>query len=134
MIPPTSNPSQSTSPPSMTRDGVPPAAPPPPAAAAGAGGGAGDGPRRCSQCGHHGHNARTCTARPVKLFGVRIGDKPTPIRKSASMGNLAQLAAEGAGGGGREEGYGSDGERPQKKRGERAAAAGVLVDLCFPYP
>jgi hypothetical protein len=50
---------------------------------------------------------------------VRIGDKPTPIRKSASMGNLAQLAAEGAGGGGREEGYGSDGERPQKKRGEQ---------------
>jgi len=114
----------------MTRDGVPP-----PAAAAGAGGGAGDGPRRCSQCGHHGHNARTCTARPVKLFGVRIGDKPTPIRKSASMGNLAQLAAEGGGGGGgREEGYGSDGERPHKKRGERAAAAAVLVDLCFPYP
>ncbi|CAO2199957.1 unnamed protein product [Urochloa humidicola] len=98
----------------MTRDGVPPAAPLPPAAA----GGGGDGPRRCSQCGHHGHNARTCTARPVKLFGVRIGDKP--IRKSVSMGNLAQLAAEGSGGGGggREEGYGSDGERPHKKRGE----------------
>ncbi|CAO2186919.1 unnamed protein product [Urochloa humidicola] len=97
----------------MTRDGVPPAAPPPPAAA----GGGGDGPRKCSQCGHHGHNARTCTARPVKLFGVRIGDKP--IRKSVSMGNLAQLAAEGSGGGGgREEGYGSDGERPHKKRGE----------------
>ncbi|PUZ50080.1 hypothetical protein GQ55_6G031100 [Panicum hallii var. hallii] len=94
----------------MTRDGVPPAA------AGGAGGG--DGPRRCSQCGHHGHNARTCTARPVKLFGVRIGDKPMPIRKSASMGNLAQLAAEGGGSGGREEGYGSDGERPHKKRGE----------------
>uniref|UniRef100_K3YJV9 HTH myb-type domain-containing protein n=1 Tax=Setaria italica TaxID=4555 RepID=K3YJV9_SETIT len=94
----------------MMRDGAPPAAP-----AAGVGGG-GDGPRRCSQCGHHGHNARTCTARPVKLFGVRIGDKP--MRKSASMGNLAQLAAEGSGGGGREEGYGSDGERPHKKRGE----------------
>ncbi|XP_062196116.1 transcription factor MYBS3-like [Phragmites australis] len=92
----------------MTRDGVPP-----PSAA----GGGGDGPRRCSQCGHHGHNARTCTARPVKLFGVRIGDKP--IRKSASMGNIAHLAAEAAGGG-REEGYGSDGEheRPPKKRGE----------------
>ncbi|KAL6658871.1 hypothetical protein ACP70R_002911 [Stipagrostis hirtigluma subsp. patula] len=104
----------------MTRDGVPPTPPPAPAAAgAGGGGGAGaDGPRRCSQCGHHGHNARTCTARPVKLFGVRIGDKP--IRKSASMGNIAHLAAEGGGGGGREEGYGSDGEheRPAKKRGE----------------
>ncbi|KAL6838210.1 hypothetical protein ACP4OV_031972 [Aristida adscensionis] len=100
----------------MTRDGVPP----PGAAVAGSGAGAGaDGPRRCSQCGHHGHNARTCTARPVKLFGVRIGDKP--IRKSASMGNIAHLAAEGsAGGGAREEGYGSDGEheRPAKKRGE----------------
>lgn len=95
----------------MMRDGVPPSV-------AGSGGAAGgDGPRRCSQCGHHGHNARTCTARPVKLFGVRIGDKP--IRKSASMGNIAHLAAEGSGG--REEGYGSDGERPHKKRGEMAA-------------
>lgn len=92
----------------MTRDGVPPAAP--------AGGGAGDGPRRCSQCGHHGHNSRTCTARPVKLFGVRIGDKP--IRKSVSMGNLAQLA-EGSGGA-RAEGYGSEGDddKPHRKRGE----------------
>ncbi|KAG8046475.1 hypothetical protein GUJ93_ZPchr0008g12854 [Zizania palustris] len=94
----------------MTRDGVPP-----PAAAA-------DGPRRCSQCAHHGHNARTCTARPVKLFGVRIGDKPAGgIRKSASMGNLAQLAegSGGGGGGGREEGYGSDGnEDKRRKRGE----------------
>ncbi|KAM0919423.1 hypothetical protein ACQ4PT_008318 [Festuca glaucescens] len=96
----------------MTRDGVPPAAPP-------GGGGAGDGPRRCSQCGNHGHNTRTCTARPpVKLFGVRIGDKP-PIRKSVSMGNLAQLA-EGSGGG-RAEGYGSEGDddKPHhRKRGE----------------
>ncbi|KAK3121010.1 hypothetical protein QOZ80_8BG0644640 [Eleusine coracana subsp. coracana] len=99
----------------MMRDG---ALPPAGAGAAAGGGGAGaggDGPRRCSQCGHHGHNARTCTARPVKLFGVRIGDKP--IRKSASMGNIAHLAAEGSGGA-REEGYGSDGERPPKKRGE----------------
>ncbi|XP_062191630.1 transcription factor MYBS3-like [Phragmites australis] len=96
----------------MTRDGVPPPS------ASGGGAGGGDGPRRCSQCGHHGHNARTCTsARPVRLFGVRIGDKP--IRKSASMGNIAHLGAEGSGGG-REEGYGSDGEheRPHKKRGE----------------
>ena len=94
----------------MTRDGVPPAAP--------AGGGAGDGPRRCSQCGNHGHNTRTCTVRPpVKLFGVRIGDKP--IRKSLSMGNLAQLA-EGSGGA-RAEGYGSEGDdadKPHRKRGE----------------
>ncbi|CAM0910948.1 unnamed protein product [Alopecurus aequalis] len=92
----------------MTRDGVPPAA---------AGGGPGDGPRRCSQCGNHGHNTRTCTARPaVKLFGVRIGDKP--IRKSVSMGNLAQFA-EGSGGA-RAEGYGSEGDddKPHRKRGE----------------
>ena len=69
----------------MTRDGALPAS---------GGGGAAEGPRRCSQCGHHGHNARTCTARgPVKLFGVRIGDKPPTaaagggggMRKSASM-------------------------------------------------
>ncbi|TVU43378.1 hypothetical protein EJB05_09844 [Eragrostis curvula] len=100
----------------MTRDGVPPAGAGAAAGGGGGGAGGGDGPRRCSQCGHHGHNARTCTARPVKLFGVRIGDKP--IRKSASMGNIAHLA-EGSGGG-REEGYGSDGEheRPPKKRGE----------------
>ncbi|KAM3040614.1 hypothetical protein ACUV84_023521 [Puccinellia chinampoensis] len=94
----------------MTRDGVPPAAP--------VGGGAGDGPRRCSQCGNHGHNTRTCTVRPpVKLFGVRIGDKP--IRKSLSMGNLAQLA-EGSGGA-RAEGYGSEGDdadKTHRKRGE----------------
>ncbi|GJN12468.1 hypothetical protein PR202_ga30747 [Eleusine coracana subsp. coracana] len=78
----------------MMRDG---ALPPAGAGAAAGGGGAGaggDGPRRCSQCGHHGHNARTCTARPVKLFGVRIGDKP--IRKSASMGNIATSLPRGA--------------------------------------
>ncbi|KAI4963570.1 hypothetical protein ZWY2020_011356 [Hordeum vulgare] len=59
---------------------------------------------------------RTCTARPVKLFGVRIGDKP--IRKSVSMGNLAQLA-EGSGGA-RAEGYGSEGDddKPHRKRAQ----------------
>ncbi|BAF22896.1 transcription factor MYBS3-like [Oryza sativa Japonica Group] len=103
----------------MTRDGALPAS---------GGGGAAEGPRRCSQCGHHGHNARTCTARgPVKLFGVRIGDKPPTaaagggggMRKSASMGSLAQLAEGGGGGGGREEGYGSDGnDDKRRKRGE----------------
>lgn len=100
----------------MTRDGALPPAGAGAAAGGGAAGLAGDGPRRCSQCGHHGHNARTCTARPVKLFGVRIGDKP--IRKSVSMGNIAHFA-EGSSGA-REEGYGSDGERPPKKRGEKA--------------
>jgi hypothetical protein len=111
----------------MPRDGVLPPAGAGAAAGGGGGGGAGgDGPRRCSQCGHHGHNARTCTARPVKLFGVRIGDKPS-MRKSVSMGNIAQLA-EGSGGA-REEGYGSDGEheRPHKKRGE-------MTGFCFLFP
>jgi hypothetical protein len=56
-----------------------------------------------------------CTARPIKLFGVRFGDK-TSMRKSVSMGNIMQLA-EGSNGGRREEGYGSDGEheRPHKR-------------------
>jgi len=50
------------------------------------------------------------------------------------MGNIAHLAAEGSGGGGggggsREEGYGSDGERPHKKRGEMAGrGTGFLVN------
>uniref|UniRef100_A0ACD6AIV2 Uncharacterized protein n=1 Tax=Avena sativa TaxID=4498 RepID=A0ACD6AIV2_AVESA len=88
----------------MTRDGVPPAG--------------GDGSRRCSLCGIHGHNARTCTARnPVTLFGVRIGDKP-PIRNCVSMVNLAQLAESSRGA--RAEGYGSEGDdhKPHRKRGE----------------
>jgi hypothetical protein len=96
---------------SMTSDGVLP----PAVAAAGGGGDA------------NGHNARTCTARPVKLFGVRIGDQSS-MWKSVSMGNIAQLA-EGSGEGGREEGYGSDGEHelPHKKRGQMAG-------FCFLFP
>jgi hypothetical protein len=98
---------------SMTSDGVLP-----PAVAAAGGGGGGDA---------NGHNARTCTARPVKLFGVRIGDQSS-MWKSVSMGNIAQLA-EGSGEGGREEGYGSDGEHelPHKKRGQMAG-------FCFLFP
>jgi hypothetical protein len=103
----------------MTRDGVLPLADA--GAAAGGGGGTGeDGLRRCTQCGHHDHNVRMCTARPIKLFGVRFGDK-TSMRKSVSMGNIMQLA-EGSNGGRREEGYDSDGEheRPHKRRGQMA--------------
>ncbi|KAH9301299.1 hypothetical protein KI387_012882, partial [Taxus chinensis] len=46
--------------------------------------------RKCSHCGHYGHNSRTCPNRGgVKLFGVRLTDGP--IRKSASMGNLLMM-------------------------------------------
>ncbi|OAY69594.1 Transcription factor MYB1R1, partial [Ananas comosus] len=52
----------------------------------------GDGAmRRCSQCGHNGHNARTCPGRGVRLFGVRIAEGS--IRKSVSMGNISHYAA-----------------------------------------
>jgi hypothetical protein len=53
----------------------------------------------------------------VKLFGVRIGDKPI-IRKAVSMGNLEQFGQRG--GGARDEGYGSEGndDKPNRKRGE----------------
>nr|CAD1821719.1 unnamed protein product [Ananas comosus var. bracteatus] len=54
--------------------------------------GGGDGAmRRCSQCGHNGHNARTCPGRGVRLFGVRIAEGS--IRKSVSMGNISHYAA-----------------------------------------
>jgi hypothetical protein len=69
----------------------------------------------------------------VKLFGVRIGDKP-PIRKSASMGNIAQLA-EGSGGA-RAEGYGSEGDddKPHhRKRGEILFFSLSLALPCLAY-
>lgn len=44
--------------------------------------------RRCSHCSNNGHNSRTCPNRGVKLFGVRLTDGSSSIRKSASMGNL----------------------------------------------
>lgn len=46
--------------------------------------------RSCSQCGHNGHNSRTCVGNGVMLFGVRLTDGP--MRKSASMSNLSNLA------------------------------------------
>ncbi|KAM0945626.1 putative transcription factor MYB-HB-like family [Dioscorea sansibarensis] len=52
--------------------------------------------RKCSSCSHNGHNARTCSARGVKLFGVRLTDGA--IRKSASMGNLSHYAGLNIGG------------------------------------
>ncbi|KAG5537777.1 hypothetical protein RHGRI_025029 [Rhododendron griersonianum] len=55
--------------------------------------------RRCSHCSNNGHNSRTCPTRGggsgsaasggVKLFGVRLTDGGSIIKKSASMGNLS---------------------------------------------
>lgn len=45
--------------------------------------------RRCSHCSNNGHNSRTCPNRGVKLFGVRLTDGSSSIRKSVSMGNLS---------------------------------------------
>nr|GMC70928.1 transcription factor MYB1R1 [Ipomoea batatas] len=56
--------------------------------------------RRCSHCSNNGHNSRTCPARGgaaagggggVKLFGVRLTDGGSIMKKSASMGNLSAL-------------------------------------------
>lgn len=46
--------------------------------------------RSCSQCGHNGHNSRTCVGNAVMLFGVRLTDGP--MRKSVSMNNLSNLS------------------------------------------
>lgn len=46
--------------------------------------------RRCSHCSNNGHNSRTCpTTKGVKLFGVRLTDGGSIIKKSASVGNLS---------------------------------------------
>eukprot|EP00898_Chlorokybus_atmophyticus_P001098 jgi/Chlat1/198/Chrsp1S03034 len=61
--------------------------------------------RKCSYCGHHGHNSRTCPDRGVRLFGVRLtaagaaGGADTGMRKSASMHNLSNHHVGGGGGG-----------------------------------
>ncbi|XP_076908448.1 transcription factor MYBS3-like [Bidens hawaiensis] len=48
--------------------------------------------RRCSHCSNNGHNSRTCPTRAgVKLFGVRLTDGGSIMKKSASMGNLSNL-------------------------------------------
>ncbi|KAK1422496.1 hypothetical protein QVD17_25650 [Tagetes erecta] len=53
--------------------------------------------RRCSHCSNNGHNSRTCPSRAgsttggVKLFGVRLTDGCSIMKKSASMGNLSSL-------------------------------------------
>ncbi|XP_059627045.1 probable transcription factor At5g61620 [Cornus florida] len=66
--------------------------------------------RRCSQCGHNGHNSRTCQEKgySVKLFGVSL---PTAkqddelIRKTKSTGNLITCNADHSAA---EAGYSSD--------------------------
>nr|XP_043615384.1 transcription factor MYBS3 [Erigeron canadensis] len=54
--------------------------------------------RRCSHCSNNGHNSRTCPTRAgggggggVKLFGVRLTDGGSIMKKSASMGNLSSV-------------------------------------------
>ncbi|KAF6149891.1 hypothetical protein GIB67_008612 [Kingdonia uniflora] len=42
---------------------------------------------------NNGHNSRTCPNRGIKLFGVRLTDGSSSIRKSASMGNLSHYNA-----------------------------------------
>ncbi|KAL5729025.1 hypothetical protein ACHQM5_002034 [Ranunculus cassubicifolius] len=56
--------------------------------------------RRCSHCSNNGHNSRTCpTIKGVKLFGVRLTDGGSIIKKSASVGNLSHYySSNGAGG------------------------------------
>lgn len=54
--------------------------------------------RKCSHCSHNGHNSRTCPNKGVKLFGVRLTDGSSSIRKSVSMGNLSHYAAAAGGG------------------------------------
>ncbi|KAL5726346.1 hypothetical protein ACHQM5_009397 [Ranunculus cassubicifolius] len=62
-----------------------------------------DSGTKCSHCGNHGHNSRTCTektTKTIKLFGVKISSSPHkrehPMKKSFSMGNLQALAMEHA--------------------------------------
>ncbi|CAH9066474.1 unnamed protein product [Cuscuta epithymum] len=59
--------------------------------------------RRCSHCSNNGHNSRTCPARGgaaaasfaggggVRIFGVRLTEGGSVMKKSASMGNISTL-------------------------------------------
>lgn len=79
--------------------------------------------RRCSHCGKNGHNSRTCSDKGLKLFGVRIltqEDEEDVMRKSASMGNLASLAAPER----IDHGYLSDGLVNSSGRGKRERKRG----------
>eukprot|EP01018_Ginkgo_biloba_P002717 Gb_15334 [translate_table: standard] len=67
--------------------------------------------RSCSQCGHNGHNSRTCVENGFMLFGVRVTDGS--MRKSASMNNLSNLSQyehsdQTEGGAAAVDGYASD--------------------------
>ncbi|KAJ6839078.1 uncharacterized protein M6B38_316395 [Iris pallida] len=76
--------------------------------------------RRCSHCSSNGHNSRTCPARGVKLFGVRLDN--SSIRKSASMGNLMHHS----GGGGGSSPDGVDGGGPAEKEEGGYASEGFV--------
>ncbi|CAN8251980.1 unnamed protein product [Cochlearia groenlandica] len=85
--------------------------------------------KTCSQCGHNGHNSRTCVngvnKGTVKLFGVEISSRPvrsppevTALRKSLSLGNLDSLNSNGNGdpiAAVEDSGYHSDGQIHSKK-------------------
>ncbi|CAK7335876.1 unnamed protein product [Dovyalis caffra] len=47
--------------------------------------------RKCSNCGHNGHNSRTCAKGCIKLFGVSIEKHEPPIKRSASLDNIEFL-------------------------------------------
>ncbi|XP_076907316.1 transcription factor MYBS3-like [Bidens hawaiensis] len=76
--------------------------------------------RRCSHCSHNGHNSRTCPTRGVKLFGVRLTDGGSIMKKSASMGNLsAQAAVSPVTFDHIDDGYMSDDPAQAKRRADR---------------
>uniref|UniRef100_A0A0C9RIW5 TSA: Wollemia nobilis Ref_Wollemi_Transcript_15400_2403 transcribed RNA sequence n=1 Tax=Wollemia nobilis TaxID=56998 RepID=A0A0C9RIW5_9CONI len=67
--------------------------------------------RSCSQCGHNGHNSRTCLENGFMLFGVRVTEGS--MRKSVSMTNLSNLSQyehsdQGDAAAGSADGYASD--------------------------
>lgn len=75
--------------------------------------------RKCSHCGHLGHNSRTCPHAGVKLFGVRLSaDSPSSMRKSMSMGNLSSYGTPSA----------NPSSPPDRPESCRAAADGYTSD------
>ncbi|KAF6158811.1 hypothetical protein GIB67_012454 [Kingdonia uniflora] len=71
-----------------------------------------DSGTKCSSCGNHGHNSRTCSEKfGMKLFGVRIMKHKgnDSMKKSYSMGNLNLQSHASAVGDETDRGYLSDG-------------------------
>ncbi|XWS47715.1 hypothetical protein CRYUN_Cryun13aG0008000 [Craigia yunnanensis] len=76
--------------------------------------------RKCSYCGHNGHNSRTCNGKGgcVKLFGVNIAAMEKQeifMKKSFSMGNLQSHAENSNIAAVDDDGYLSDGQIHSKK-------------------